>query len=180
MIIRVLLLVSTIIGTYIGAGFMSGKEISFYLAKFGYIAIPFAILCCVVFYFLMKKCMHLSVKLKEKNLDYYNFFGNKSFIINLFVCFSAIITIGGTLSGSRTIAINLFGERYLVVQLLTMLACFLVCVGGLKKIGVSNFVIVPTMLLYLIFIFIKRLNIGDIGYSIDYFCLIFQLFSPPH
>lgn len=170
MFIRVILLVSTLIGCYIGAGFMSGKEISFYLARFGYISIPFSILCCIAFYFLIKKCMEISSNLKEKNMDYYNFFGNKSFIINLFVCFSAIITIGGTLSGSKSISTMLFGDRCVIVQLLTMIACFLVCFGGLKKVEVSNFIIVPVMLFYLVFIFIKRLNIGNIGYSIDYFC----------
>ena len=122
------------------------------------------------FLFFNKKCMQISSNLKAKKMDYYNFFGNKSFIINLFVCFSAMITIGGTLSGCRSIATMILGDGYFIVQLLTMVASFLVCLGGLKKIGVSNFIIVPVMLFYLVFIFIKRLNIGNIGYSIDYFC----------
>lgn len=170
MFMKVFLLVSTIVGTYVGAGFMSGKEISVYLTRFGFISLPLVFLCCVAFYFLMKKCMNISCELKSKNLDFSNFLGERSFIVNLFVCFSALITIGGTLSGSRSVAITLFNGNYYLVQIITILLAFFVCVGGLKKIGVSNAVIVPSMIIYLLFIVIKRLNIWNIGYSIDYFC----------
>lgn len=168
--LKVILLVSTIIGTYIGAGFASGKEISCFLAKYGYISVPFIVIISVCYYFLIKKAMNISKNLDKENKDYSQFFGKYSFLINFFICASAIITIAGTLSGSRSVGKILFEGNNYYIQIIIILLAFYICAGGISNIGVCNLFAVPMIVFYLLFIGIRTFAIGGTLSSYNEFC----------
>lgn len=162
-------IISIIIGTLIGAGFASGKEIYIFFARFGLYGIFGLILSNLLIGIIIYKTFIL---IKQNNINTYSdfliiLFGeNKfknffTFLINIFLLLSFFIMIAGFNS--------FFYQEFNIPKILTcIIICFL-CFNIFKK-NVSgilniNFILIPFLIFFIfLFAFIDFQKIDVINY----------------
>lgn len=98
------MIIFTIIGTLIGAGFASGQEIYLFFYRFGLEGLIGLFVCSCIFSFAIYKVLNISFK---NNIENYNdliniIFNNKKILsnivnklINLFLCVTFFIMVAG-------------------------------------------------------------------------------------
>lgn len=140
----------TIIGTVIGSGFISGKEIFVFFSKFGLISFPCIFLASILFFLLFKFMLNHGQDALERIKK-----SKFSFVLNFILCliFSAAMFAG---------IVNLlqFDKKWInfLIFFAILLLCLLVYkfgIGGLKKI---NMVFVPIMVIVFIIILLPKIS----------------------
>ena len=132
-----------IIGTVIGSGFISGKEVVVFFSRFGLWSFPCIILTFFLFFFIFKFLLFKGEK-SLKKIEKSKF----SFVLNLILCsiFSASMFAGSInmVKGLGKIAVGIF-----IILLLFLSAR--VSKRGISSLNKLNFLLVPIMTLVLIF-----------------------------
>ena len=158
-------IVFVLIGTIIGAGFASGKEIFLFFSKYGnygIIGIIFSnFLTCLLIYKTMKLINYY-------NLDSYdsllytitpknNTFIIKTFskIINIFLYISFIIMISGFVS----FFYETYGFNKFIITILISLVCFYLFNNNIAKIINVNTILIPFLIIIIICFSLKKCNI---------------------
>lgn len=158
---KVLQIASTYMGTIVGAGFATGQEILQFFTRFGYwgtITIAFA---TVLFIWLGTKMMIIASEIRANSYEDLNkaLFGDKyGRLISLFML---VILLGVTavmLAGAGTIFYEHWNIAYQVGLLITMAGSFLLLRKGMKSILAVNAIVVPTMLLFTVFVMIHTFH----------------------
>lgn len=146
----------TYIGTLIGAGFVSGREIVLYFGNTHFLSPLLAALFCGIFAFIFLEMSRLS----QDNIPYF-IFKDKGKILDIILKFSNIIIIIAMLAGAEFIiekTINLkFGS--LIVAFLA----FIVATSGSNGLKNSNMVLVPLIIAMILFLFFKNINLNTKG-----------------
>lgn len=167
---KVLQIAATYIGTVVGAGFASGKEIIEFFTEYGLIGFFGILLSGFLFIFIGTKMMLLSHRIgaysyQEFNLHLFgNFFGR---IINLL---TLVILFGVTsvmLSGTGAIFSEQFGISNQIGILFTLILCYLIMTKGLDGILVVNSLVVPMMIFFSFVIIIPSIQHFSIPSGID-------------
>lgn len=167
--------VLVIVGTVIGSGFMSGKEIVVFFSRFGWISFPCILIAFLLFWalfnFFLKNGDKAEEKLKKSK------FSN---IINFLIC---------TILSSAMIAgcIELLSGLSLILKIVIMSAiliyCFVIIQKGLGSLEKANFVLVPIMIVVLLsgLAFAQHSSSGqfDNGFSSwgIFYCLLYVLLN---
>lgn len=181
-----------LIGTIIGAGFASGKEIATFFTRFGYLSLGLAVLSGYIFYLLCKMFLTAGNNLKENNFSDISkyLFKSKANYFDTALMFSLIVVVASMLAGSNAIGV-IINNNYnsLIISLLTTILTTFVAFGGLKWLSKLNYIIAPIILLVLAVtcvlsfflikpdqaITFKMLEMSDyvmgIGSTITYVCL---------
>ncbi len=146
-----------ILGTVIGSGFISGKEISVFFTRFGSFSFFTIILAFFIFWFLfhlvLNKGEYALERLKNSKL---------SFILNILLC---IIFSSAMFAGVNNILvfdnkiINLFFILFILI------VCTIIFKKGAKFLNKTNFVLVPVMLISLIILLSLNLSFTKIDFS---------------
>lgn len=131
-------LVFLVIGTIIGSGFSSGKEIFTFFARFGSCAYLGIALACILFYFFIYYFLTSGAK-KLKNLD-----GNK-FLSMLIVVISTVFA-GSMFAGTTTC---LIGDtlKKILITILILLTCFFFTFYGISGLERFNLFLMPVTIL---------------------------------
>lgn len=154
---------ATYIGTVVGAGFATGREILQFFTVYSLWGTLGIGLSTVLFVWLGTKMMILSHRIgaySYQELNNYLFgkvFGTAA---NLFVF---IILFGVTsvmLSGTGAIFEEQLGLPYSLGILITLVLCFVVMMRGLNGIFLVNSLVVPIMLIFSLIIVIQGLGFG--------------------
>ena len=135
-----------ILGTVIGSGFSTGKEVVVFFSRFGYYSLFFIPLAGVLFYFTFYFLMTKGLKkIRGKS--------NSKFIpILMLICctvFSASMFAGignCTLSSPKIIEI--------ILLVLVFILCFFACFKKMKFLSVTNLILIPLLLLIILIFFI--------------------------
>lgn len=178
--IKVLGLIFLIIGSCIGAGFASGKEIANYFARFGLVSIFFAMLFGVVFYFLVKKCLVIGKQHEKKDTSqiFYHIFGKVSPVVNLMVIISSIIIVASMLAGSRDIGVYLLSKNYYaIIPIITFGVAFFVLLGGFNSVDKFNLILMPIVLIVIFFVCLFTVKNGFLDRQFFNFSVFNVLFS---
>ena len=148
---KVITLVFMILGCFLGAGFVSGREIASYFSRFGSSSI-FAIIVAGVFFFL---CLYLFLRLSEKADNYSKFislyFGKYGVIINCLFSLSVFILISSMIAGTSSIATTL-GINQIVFLSITLIICFFAVSGSDKMLSKINFILMPIILVIILLV----------------------------
>ncbi len=135
-----------ILGTVIGSGFSSGKEIVVFFTRFGYYSflfIPIAfVLFYLVFYFLMTKGLN---KLNGKK---------NSKIISLLMLICCTVFSSAMFAGIQNCADNINFYIKIFLFALIFLLCFFVCFKKLEFLSVINIFLIPVLLVILLVFFL--------------------------
>ena len=156
-------IVFTIIGTFIGAGFASGKEIHLFFFRFGFLGIIGIIISSFFISIILLKTLKIITKNNIKN--YENFLNkiikNKIIkkilnkIINIFLAFSFCIMISGFCSFVK----QEFNINKVISGILILSICYYVFQKNINKIiKINNFLMPIIILIILYILFIKNDN----------------------
>lgn len=160
-----------IIGTVIGSGFISGKEIVVFFSRFGWFSFPCIILSFFIlyflFYFILIKGENALLRLKNSKI---------SFFLNLFLCliFSSAMLAGiaSALSFKFTIL------NYLVFSGVLAL-CFFVFKRGIGALNKLNLIFVPIMSVIFLISLVLRIDFCPLSISNSlgglsfFYCLLY-------
>lgn len=150
-----------ILGCFFGAGFVSGREISFYFARFGSNSILAIISATILFFLLTMFFFLLSNKMKNFSEFSDMCFGKYASAINILLSLCMLIISGSMLSGTRALACELRVNEVVLLSI-TIVITFCVIKGNTKSVSNINMVLVPILVAILL---ISSFNVGDNGYN---------------
>ena len=136
----------SILGTTIGAGFVSGKEISNFFNVYGNFSFLMAIIMGVVYFFTLRLFFNCSSSDPFKNskpLDY-------------IVSFSQFISLTAMIAGLNSLLANYFGLPTLFYIL--CIICFVIILCGLNGLTNTNLILQPFLLGFILFAGIHALS----------------------
>lgn len=117
-----------IVGTFIGAGFVSGKEIYNYFSRFGFLLIVMVSLSIMLFYFFVQICLNIGRRIKDRNNYFYECFGRAGGVFKFALLLANFILVGSMLSGSFEVFDVWFSKEisYILVVILMLLTLYLI------------------------------------------------------
>lgn len=148
-----------IIGSIIGAGFASGKEIYEYFAKFGSISILYCLPLFFLFFILIKTYLNFGSKFKSSNLKTFNIIILNSIsskkvkfnFINIFMFLTFFILSSAMYSGLFSLFKTYFPNLNGILPFLAIfILSYLFTKGSFKFLNVISFIVVPLIIVYLI------------------------------
>lgn len=155
------MIIFTIIGALIGAGFASGQEIYLFFYKYGKWGFFGILLCSFIIGFIIYKTFNIIYTKKVK--DYKEFldliFKNKkiSFFINIVINTFLCITFFIMISGFGAYFKQEFGMSNYIGASILAIICYFVFLGNIEKIAKINFIVVPTLVLFIFIVGVKNL-----------------------
>ena len=147
---KVLFSVFTIVGVVFGSGFISGKELVVYFARFGIFSLPFLLIVFALFFLTFKKLLNVGdnvvARLKKSHL---------SFCINLI---SSVIFASAMFGADRNL-INFDNILFnFLIIFIIFIICFLVYKKGIKYLNKLNFYLIPLSLLFFVILLFKKID----------------------
>src|SRR5574344_728640 len=104
--LKALQVVFIIVGTIIGAGFISGKEIAIYFSNYGYLSLIYLIIFFFIFYYSIHLLLNKSFNCEYKNIYDINKQILNSKIFNIFCSISFIIVSSAMFSAFKELFNN--------------------------------------------------------------------------
>ena len=156
--ISILLVAATYIGTVIGAGFATGKEIVTFFSNFGALGTIGIVVSCYLLTYFGTKIMLISAQIEAYSYKEFNeFLFGKTWgkVINIMIFIIVMSVTSVMLSGAGAVFHEQLGVPYLVGILTTILLVYLVVMKGLKGLFAINSYIVPLIILFGLFIFLS-------------------------
>lgn len=159
---NVLKVVFVIIGTIIGAGFASGKEIYLFFYKYGVLGILGIIISGGLTGFIIYKTLKISY---EKDIKLYDVFINKinkkyctfnkviKAIIDMFLLISFYIMV----AGFSTYVNQVYNIPIVISSVIFIFICYLVFKRNVTGVIKSNEVLVPLLILLMVYLGIKNI-----------------------
>lgn len=151
----IFLLAATYIGTIVGAGFATGKEIIVFFSIYGNYGTFGIVICGVLFIVVGTKMMIISSRIgaySYKELNHYLFGYKIGRVVNLFVFIISISITSVILSGAGALFQEQLGLSYQFGIILTLFLCYLVVLKGIKGIFAINAYLVPMLIMFTVFI----------------------------
>ena len=153
-----------IVGTVIGAGFASGREI---VSFFGLHTSPFtAVLCGIVIFLLSAMFLFIGSRLNSKNVSEVNvkLTGRFHFITDAFLLVNNLIVLAGMLAGMDSLGASFFSASPLY-SIGAGILCVLVVCKGIKGILNCNKIVVPFIVVPLFFVCMFTVSMAGADFS---------------
>ncbi len=90
-------------GAFIGAGFISGREVAIYFAKFGFWSILFSFIVVLIFYVLIKYALLIGKKYNIDDKNMFIVYNKYTNTVNILTVFASLINIGAMIAGAYSI-----------------------------------------------------------------------------
>lgn len=149
---KVLSAVCLLVGSSIGAGFATGKEIIVFFSKFGLLSIPnsllFGVLFGVVIYVFMMIGKNMQVKGFSQATSLIMGKGEKA--CNVFILVMLVCLIASMFGGTKEILAMLVPNHYLLYYFLFFIIMSVLAFSNLKCLSLINKLCVPCIILYLL------------------------------
>ena len=148
---KVLPSVFLIVGSIIGAGFASGRELSLFFAEFGYNSLYFLPIVFILFYYLFKFFLSLGAVENFENVFDINKKTNSSIFFNIAIFAIFLIYSSAMFSGAVEVLTNNFIEvPSIVFVVLVFLLAYFVLRFGLSGLVRINVIAIPIIILLLV------------------------------
>jgi uncharacterized membrane protein YkvI len=139
------------VGTVVGAGFATGREIVEFFSRFGFFGLISILMSGYLFIALGSKLMRMAALIDAKSYQEFNayLFGKwPSRIINIFMLFMLLGVSAVMLSGAGAVFEEQLGLPKAVGVFLTIFLSFLVMLVGTKGLFAVNTFVVPVMITF--------------------------------
>lgn len=161
-----------LIGTFVGAGFASGKEVFNFFTIYSLNGLISILIFSIFLFFIIYKSLNIKTNLKIKSYDEfifylekkYKFFNHNFFllIINIFLASSFYIMINALSS--------LFNYQFNVAKIITIAWCIFICYfifskRNVKFIYIINSILMPILILFIIFLCAFNINLNNINFT---------------
>ncbi len=145
---KVLPSVFLIVGTIIGAGFASGREISSFFAKFGVYSLFFLPILFIIFYFVFKMLLSIGKDKKFDSLKQLNAFTKNSIFMNILISATFIVFTSAMFSGViEILSYNFTNVPSVVFYIILPIICYIVLKFGFGGLVKLNLILVPILIL---------------------------------
>ncbi|MGD6775770.1 YkvI family membrane protein [Sutcliffiella horikoshii] len=139
------------VGTIVGAGFATGKEIVQFFTQYGWIGIITILMSGFLFIWLGTKMMLISKRIKAnsyKEFNEYLFGMSAGTVVNLFMLVILICVGAVMLSGAGAVFEEQLGWSFQLGLLLTVVLSVCVVLFGVKGLVGVNVIVVPVMIIF--------------------------------
>ena len=162
-----------LIGTFVGAGFASGKEVFNFFTIYSFNGIISIFIFSILLFCLIYKCLNIKMKLKIKNYNEFIFYFEKKYkffnhdffllIINIFLASSFYIMISALSS--------LFNYQFNIAKITTISWCIFICFfifykKNINFIYIINSILMPILILFIISLCMYNINFNNINLNI--------------
>lgn len=158
---RVLQVAATYIGTVVGAGFATGKEIVQFFTQYGTYGLIGIIVSGLCFVWLGSKMMVMAHEIGAESyqqLNNYLFGKNIGKIVNLFTIFTLFGITSVMLASTGSIVKEQLGWWPQIGMILTALLAYLSIMKGIEGIMIVNSLVVPMMLTFSVIIIVPYIG----------------------
>lgn len=144
------------VGTVVGAGFATGKEIVEFFSRFGFFGLIGILLAGYLFIYLGSKLMRMAASINARSYQELNehlfgkTFGN---VINFLLLFMLLGVSGVMLSGAGAVFEEQLGLDKTTGVLFTIGLSIIVMIIGIKGLFMVNIIVVPMMILFSLILF---------------------------
>ncbi|MGN1402197.1 MAG: hypothetical protein ACI4XL_11930 [Bacillus sp. (in: firmicutes)] len=173
------------VGTVVGAGFATGREIVEFFTKNGFYGLVGILLAGLLFVFLGTKIMLLAVRINAhsyQELNTYLFGRTWSLSINIIFFLMLVAVNGVMLSGAGSLFEEQIGLSKMTGVAITVGLALFILYRGVKGLFAVNLVVVPAMVLFTLLIFVHGTGrptfVADILYIPDDVSIWSSLVSP--
>lgn len=177
---KVLFVVFLILGTVIGSGFSTGKEIAVFFSRFGVYSFFFIPLCFVLFYFVFYLLMTKGRERLKTN--------KKSKLLSILMLVCATIFSTAMFAGVENCVVEIPLVLKIVLFALIFAICFFACFKELKFLSVINLALIPALLIILLGFFVFKLpnssfvrvnspNVAAGLFGGGFFCLLYVVLN---
>ena len=165
-------IIFVLIGTFVGAGFASGKEIFNFFTIYSLNSIFSVFIFSILLFLLIYKCLNIKINLKLNSYNdfilylenKYKFFKHKYFllIINIFLASSFYIMISALSS--------LFNYQFNIGKLITITWTIFICFNIFYKkninfIYIINSILMPVLILFVLSLCSCNINLNNITFN---------------
>lgn len=165
-------IIFVLIGTFVGAGFASGKEVFNFFTIYSIDGIISIFIFSILLFLLIYKCLNIKTNLKLESYNEfifylekkYRFFNNRFFLIliNIFLASSFYIMIAALSS--------LFDYQFNIAKFITIIWTILICYiifykKNIKFIYIINSVLMPVLILFIISLCLFNINLNNINFN---------------
>jgi len=165
-------IIFVLIGTFVGAGFASGKEVFNFFTRYSYDGIISIFIFSFLLFLLIFKCLNIKTNLKLNSYNEFIFFLEKKykffnhkfflFIINVFLASSFYIMIAALSS--------LFNYQFNIAKFLTIIFTIFICFfifykKNVKFIYIINSILMPILILFIFSLCSFNINFNNINFN---------------
>ncbi|MBE5746063.1 MAG: hypothetical protein E7359_02115 [Clostridiales bacterium] len=168
-----------IIGSIIGAGFSSGKEISVFFSGAGKFSYFIIFLVIIFLYLVIKNLIMLGQKIKSNNIKQLNkiLFKKTSKFFNTFILFGLFVFVTAMVAGLNSIGNLIFQNiNFPVLTIISILFTLFIVNIGYDAIKKVNYILMPIVLIFLIFLSVYNFII-NVNFNIDIFVSNIDIFK---
>ena len=164
-------IIFVLIGTFVGAGFASGKEVFNFFTCYSYYGIISIFIFSLFLFLLIYKCLNIKTNLQLNSYNEfifylekkYRFFNDRFFlyIINIFLASSFYIMV---------IALSsLFNYQFNIARFITIIWTIFICYfifykKNINFIYIINSILMPILILFIIFLCLFNTNLDNIDF----------------
>jgi len=152
------------VGTVVGAGFATGREIAEFFTKYGFLGFVGIVIAGYIFIFTGSKMMILSSRAQARTYEEFNryLFGKKlAPIVNIFFLVMLLGVTAVMISGAGAVFEEQLGLSRLIGVSVTILGASFILMLGLKGLFLVNSFVVPIMVFFSVMLCV--LTIADGG-----------------
>jgi len=165
-------IIFVLIGTFVGAGFASGKEVFNFFTCYSYYGIISIFVFSFLLFLLIYKCLNIKTNLKLNSYNEFIFYLEKKytffnhnlflFIINIFLASSFYIMIAALSS--------LFNYQFNIAKFITITWTIFVCYiifykKNIKFIYIINSILMPILILFILSLCLFNINFNNINFN---------------
>lgn len=166
---KVLYMVFMILGCFIGAGFVSGREIACYFSTFGKYSFLGVIIAIILMFLLIYFFFRLSCSCSSFDSFVCTYFSKSGKVINWLFALCLFILSSSMFAGSLAIAETVNISK-IIFALITAILAYLVVIGNIGLLKKINFILVPIIILTMFFVCVGQVNV-----SVNYGSLVLSI-----
>lgn len=151
----------TFIGTVVGAGFATGREVLQFFTRFGNWAAPMILVSTALFVWLGAKMMIMAAAMRARSYEDLNkhLFGPRAGVWISHLMLLVLLGVNAVmLAGAGSIFSEHLNLSYQSGLLLTMAACFILLRKGMNAIMTINTLVVPVMIVFTTVLVVETLR----------------------
>ncbi len=166
---KVLYMVFMILGCFMGAGFVSGREIACYFSTFGKYSFLGVIIAIILMFLLIYFFFRLSCSCSSFDSFVCTYFSKSGKVINWLFALCLFILSSSMFAGSLAIAETVNISK-IIFALITAILAYLVVIGNIGLLKKINFILVPIIILTMFFVCVGQVNV-----SVNYGSLVLSI-----
>ena len=157
-----------ILGSIIGAGFASGKEIMVFFSGSGKFSFVTILISSIFLFFVIKNLICLGQTVKTTNIKIINekLFKRSSKFFNFFILLGLFIFLTAMIAGLNSIGDVIFKNiNFPILTILSMLFSIFIVLNGFESIKKLNLILMPIVIIFIVIVSVLAITSKSINFE---------------